>query len=106
MAFGRGQIHAFENLQRAIGFVEVLNFDNWLGDFRHSNDALRYYINDLYDNVPRKFTVLPKEKGLSLVGGFCWRYQNARRALFEKILNLLDCFVGNVFLEFYQHNLQ
>jgi hypothetical protein len=25
--------------------------------------------------------------------------------LFEKILKLLDCFVGNVFLEFYQHNM-
>ena len=28
---------------------------------------------------------MAKEKKLTLVCGFCWRYQNARRALFEKI---------------------
>ena len=44
---------------------------------------------------------IAKEKQLSLVCGFCWRYHNARRALFEKIHDGAIGDVTNMFATYY-----
>ncbi len=41
------------------------------------------------------------EKKLSLVSGFCWRYHNARRALFDKVHNGAIGDVTNMFATYY-----